>query len=202
MSKDLETVRPDQPVGEARALLEKNRIRQVPVLRRGTLVGIVTHRDLCATSDEAAKIADVMTHSLHTVAPDDTVEHAARLLRWWKFNALPVVQAKKLVGIVSTTDILDAFLCLSAAGEPSYQLVLNPPPGKVDVPPLCALIERSHGDVKSLQMHGRGSGREVHLRVVTPSIDEVTTALEAANFEVLRVVSSMQPDSSGGGPLG
>ncbi len=115
MTRDLLTVESRAAVDEARALLRENRINQLPVTRAGRLVGIVTDRDLRDSRIEArAAIADVMTPDPITVAPHEPMQRAAVLMRRERIGALPVVHRGELLGIVTRTDVLRAFLALAS----------------------------------------------------------------------------------------
>src|SRR5690242_20102099 len=89
-------------------LLVKEAVADEPNVVWGLLAGIVHH----ATRAKAAGItaADLMTSPAVTIGPDDTVEHAARLMYDRKVKRLPVVdQAGRLAGIISRTDVLAVF---------------------------------------------------------------------------------------------
>lgn len=191
MSKKPVTVRPEQSLAVARKLLRENRVRQLPVLRRGRLVGIVSDRDLRAAGCERRRVEDAMTYTPHVIAPCESADQAARLLRAWKVNALPVVENDKVVGIVSTSDVLDAFISISGIAEPSYQILVKTPRGRDTAVRLRALVADQHGELKWLYTGGRA--RQAHMRVVCRRIDDLVSAFEAEGFEVLRVVSSLQP---------
>lgn len=136
MKLEVHTVKPRDSVAHARALLEEYRINQLPVVVDGRLVGIVTDRDLRdvtsaassamaeAQSDEPietdpARIAvdTVMSTNVFTVTPKDTLEHAAKLMRKERIGALPVVEKGHLRGIITRSDMLDAFLSLGASAK-------------------------------------------------------------------------------------
>ena len=123
------TVHPDESVATARALLEKFRINQLPVVARRRLVGTVTDRDLRAAfppvfSAAAAaagrgrqdvdptrlRVSAVLTANVLTLAPNDTVPHAATLMRDERIGALPVVENEHVVGVLTRSDVLAAFL--------------------------------------------------------------------------------------------
>ena len=126
MAGGLITVRPETPVQQARDLMAKERIRHLPVTGPGgALVGIVTDRDIRlnlasqATSLSVWEInhlltkltvGQVMTESVITVGPDRDAADAARLMLDHKIGALPVTDAGHLIGIVTETDMLRAFV--------------------------------------------------------------------------------------------
>ena len=89
-------------------LLVKEAVADEPNVVWGMLAGIVHH----AARAKAAGVraADLMTSPAVTIGPDDTVEHAARLMHRRKVKRLPVVDpAGRLVGIISRSDVLAVF---------------------------------------------------------------------------------------------
>ena len=104
----------------------ENNIRHIPITSNGKLVGIMSQTDILRISfghafddenqdtDDAIfdmlSINQVMKHSPVTVSPQQEIRIAAELLMKKEFHALPVVDNEKLVGIVTTTDIIKYFL--------------------------------------------------------------------------------------------
>ncbi len=193
MSTNLKTVRCGDELAVAREMLAKERIRQLPVLRRGRLDGIVTDRDLRSAPAPARCVEDVMAHRLHTVTSDDSVDSAAHLLRTWKINAVPVVDGGKLCGILTTTDILDAFVAFSGVAEPSYRLAIEPKRGS-RTNSLRKIIEDHRGKVCWLRSSGSGKERRVHTRVIADDVDAVVQGLEAVGHVVDCVVASARSE--------
>ncbi len=108
MRREPLTTSPLETLSNAKAIMDREDVRQLPVLEKGQLVGILSERDLHAHSGylERTKVDAAMTLTPITVAPTDTALHAARILVEKKINALPVVEGDRLVGIVSRTDLL------------------------------------------------------------------------------------------------
>jgi acetoin utilization protein AcuB len=114
MSPRFITVRPDASLAEARALLDRHRIRHLPVIREGSLVGIITDRDIRsaapASSLDRVKVGDAMTKKVITVTPETHIQQAAKLLLMNKIGGLPVLKEGALQGIITETDLLNALV--------------------------------------------------------------------------------------------
>lgn len=123
MTKDPVVVAPTVSIKAAWRILQERRIRHLPVVEGGRLVGIVTDRDLRrvlpspATSLEIHElnylldkltVAEVMTKDVITTAPFVSVPEAARTLLRNRIGALPVMEGGALVGILTQTDVLEA----------------------------------------------------------------------------------------------
>jgi acetoin utilization protein AcuB len=126
------TVEPEASVVEARRLMQEKRIRHLPVVDAGRHVLVmVTDRDIRLNRASPAAtlsvwelnyllakltVGDVMTRTVIVVEPDRDAREAARLLIAEQIRALPVVENGLLVGIVTETDFLRAFVAGEAAG--------------------------------------------------------------------------------------
>jgi CBS domain-containing protein len=126
MTGGLITVRPETPVLHARDLLAKEKIRHLLVTGPGgALAGIVTDRDIRlnlpsrATTLSAGEInhllikltvGEIMTRSVITIGPDRPARDGARLMLDHKIGALPVLDDGRLIGIITETDIVRAFV--------------------------------------------------------------------------------------------
>jgi IMP dehydrogenase len=102
------TIRPDATLGDLMRLKEQHRISGIPVVdARGTLVGIVTNRDVRFATDPKIKVAELMTKdNLVTVREGVERAEATRLLNKYKIEKLIVVDADyKCVGLITVTDM-------------------------------------------------------------------------------------------------
>lgn len=106
MVRPVLTAAPDTPVEVARRLLQEARARHLPVLDGELLVGIVSDRDLRAVPNGTVPLREVMTSPVFVLSPDTSVRRAARLFRERRFGAMPVLEGRELVGIVSVVDVL------------------------------------------------------------------------------------------------
>lgn len=190
MQRPVVTIEADRPVREATALLARHRVRQLPVMRKGQVVGIVTLRDLHNAEPMNRRVATVMTAKPFTIAPDAAVDEAARVLRTYKIGALPVVEDDALVGIFSVSDALDALILLSGVSESSVRLVVADRAGSGSEARVRRAVERGRGELKWLHRAARTRPPLVHLRIAAGALDEVLAALEASGLEVVRVVAA------------
>jgi acetoin utilization protein AcuB len=134
MTREPITIDPDAPIGTALAVMRRSQVRHLPVIDvAGTLVGIVTDRDLRSAAFAPAlaehlslrgqrrlrglnqtfeniQVKDVMTWNVVTTHPEATLEHAALRMLEGRFGGLPVVEAGKLIGILTERDLLAALL--------------------------------------------------------------------------------------------
>ena len=129
MKRKVITVDIEDPVDRVFFLIHFEKIRHLPVLERKQCVGIVSDRDLYkalgprgkrnwVASAEAGetslhvvprKVRHIMHRGVITVDPETHVANAASIMAGKKIGALPVVKSKRLVGILTATDILEAF---------------------------------------------------------------------------------------------
>ena len=131
MNRDLVTVSPDESFRTAMHLIRQKGIRHLPVAEGKRLVGIITDRDLRQAAPSGATslsihelhyilervtVREIMTKQVVTIRPEQTVEEAALLLLGHRIGGLPVVREGELCGIITETDILQAFLQLRGKG--------------------------------------------------------------------------------------
>jgi acetoin utilization protein AcuB len=110
------TVPIDMPAPSALALMNRKGIRRVPVVDGDRLVGIVTKTDLLSIIGAGIPgrrgmnklLVEVMKKNPVAIAPDDTVEAAARVMLRRKFSGLPVVEDGRVVGVITESDLFRA----------------------------------------------------------------------------------------------
>jgi acetoin utilization protein AcuB len=124
MTRDVFTVTPETSVVDARAEMSRRNIRHILVIDEGgLLIGIVTDRDIRTSLPSPATslsvwevnyllarltVQEVMAKAVITIDPERDVRQAARILIDHKIGGLPVLEGRRLVGIVTDTDLLRA----------------------------------------------------------------------------------------------
>ena len=110
--QDVISVRPDQPVREAIALLAERRIGAVPVMEGEAVSGIFSERDViyCLKEGDTTvldrSVGEVMTAPALTVTPQDAVMAALSLMTRRRIRHLPVVDGGRVIGVVSIGDLV------------------------------------------------------------------------------------------------
>ena len=113
MTPDPTCLGPTQTVGDAYALMKERGFRHVPICEGDLLLGVfsltdVGHLGAKVASIMALQLHEVMSKNLITCAPTESVSAAAATMASKKINCLLVVVHRKLAGIVTTYDLLDA----------------------------------------------------------------------------------------------
>jgi len=148
MSPTPVVVEPKAPLREVCRLMAEHRIRHVPVVSADGLVGVISDRDVREAlpspigPDGAAEYAAAMDHiavwkvmaeQVITVTPRTPLAQAAHLLADRKIGCLPVIEAGRLVGIVTETDVLRAFAAFldDLSGSPRLEVAVRDVPGRL-----------------------------------------------------------------------
>jgi acetoin utilization protein AcuB len=149
MSKKVITIDANDSMQEAIKLLKEHKIRMLPVIKKGKLVGIVTDRDLKQASASDAttldihellyliariKVRDVMTRDPITVPPNFTVEETAEVLLNNRISGVPVVDYNgNLVGIITQADVFRVLIALTGEKTRGIQfaLLIDDRPGTI-----------------------------------------------------------------------
>ncbi|TBH16508.1 CBS domain-containing protein [Thermus thermamylovorans] len=201
MTKDPFTVAPDTPVLEAIKLLKQKGFRRLPVVREGKLLGLVTDKDLKDAMPSKATtlsvwemnyllskltVQEVMAKPVITVAADEPLEKAALLMEERKIGGLPVMEEERLVGIITVTDVLRAFIEVLGLKLGGLRVTVDIP----DVPGALAQMAQAVPPANILSIataaHLEGYQRLV-LRVVGEGVEGVPERLRAAGERVVDV---------------
>jgi CBS domain-containing membrane protein len=125
MATEVSTLGRNDTLDLADNVMTLGRIRHLPVLEEGRVVGVVSQRDLFRSALAVAlgygeraqktllktlRVKEVMSEPAITISPEATIKEAARLMVEHKIGCLPVVEGSTLVGIVTETDILRAIV--------------------------------------------------------------------------------------------
>ena len=198
-----------QTCRDAMEFMRANNIRRAPVARDGELLGMVSERDLLrilpgtvlqVATDAGADaqrlpVSRVMATKVITLAPDEHLEDAARKMLTNKVGGLPVVLERRVVGILTESDIFRVMAKVLDSTDVLRISVARTPRG--DMPPDPVRMAMDLGfEIRGLVTHGRVGGETLTvLRVAGSRAEELVEAFGAAGYNVLEVV-----DARGGSP--
>ena len=201
MTKDPHVVPPSTPVMEAMNMLRGEGYRRLPVVRDGKLLGIVTDRDLKeATPSKATSLSvyelnyllskltlkDVMRTPVITIGPDEAIEQAALTMEMHRVSGLPVIEKGAVVGILTITDLLRAFVDFLGLREGGRRVTVDMPdePGSL----ARAAAAAPPSNIEAVVTAGAADGRRNLLfRVAGDGADGFAGRLQALGITVVDV---------------
>ncbi len=205
MSEKVFTIDESASLSEAINILKKNKIRRIPVLKKGKLVGIVSDRDLKEASPSKAtsldiweihyllskiKVKDIMTKNPITVSPENTLEYAAILMFDNKIGGLPVIDNEKnLAGILTEQDVFKALINITGARFAAYRIsiVIPDQPGSIkDVMDIMRKHQFKYNSILTTHEGVKKGYREVLIRFQTEEdeLDEILIDLKSIYNDV------------------
>lgn len=135
MTWNVVTVSSETPIMEARKIMETHKIRRLPVVDKGKLVGVVTMDRIVGVGPSPAtslsiwetnyllakmKVREVMQKEVVTIDPEASIEHSLAYAQKNRVGIMPVLENGKVVGLVTTTDfalkVLNPIMGINMAG--------------------------------------------------------------------------------------
>jgi acetoin utilization protein AcuB len=201
------TVGPDVTFPEAVNLLRKNKIRRLPVLEDGQLVGIVEEKDLLSNQPSPAtslsvhemyyllerlRVRQMMTRPVITVEGDCPLEEAARIMVEHTIGCLPVMDGARLAGIITETDIFKIMVDVLGGEEAGMRITLRLPDKVGELAGVTARIAQAGGNILSITTSrifkdGRG---EVMIKERGANPEKLPDLLQGDQIEILDIRSS------------
>jgi acetoin utilization protein AcuB len=190
MVTEVITASPEDTVEEAIQLMRRFSIRHIPIIENGKLVGLVTESNLRAyLSSEKLQLPlkEVMILNPITVDPETSIDEAARIIYKYKIGGLPVITEGKLVGIITITDILEAFIELMGLLKSSSRLDVIPKKDNLDE--VLEIIRKGGGKIISIGMDVNLNGEKVYfIRLEKIALDKIASDLETSGHKVVSLV--------------
>jgi len=194
MKINLVTITPETKLSDAYSLMQQKKIRHLPVVDSEKLAGVVTDRDLrLATSklskepfDPETQVKKIMSFPVKTAHPSDPIELATQLMRELRIGCLPVLEESKLVGMVTTSDLLDALLKLTGVHQPSGRLDIRLPNRSGELARLASLLAGHKINIHSILTYpDENKNVRLVLRIDTIEIKFIAQEICNAGFQVI-----------------
>lgn len=215
MTSDVMTIDEDTSMMKASQIMKENNIRRLPVMRKGKLVGMVTDRDIKEASPSKAttldvhelyyllselKVKDIMSKTLFTIGPEETVEKAAVKMLEHRISGLPVVNDKgKVVGVITQGDIFKVLVSLTGIYRGGIQFGFNLEDRPGSIKEVGDLIRKHGGRMVSIltsyDMCDEGC-RHVYIRIKEIPEDKLKALIDDLdkNFILLYTVQDSLKD--------
>jgi acetoin utilization protein AcuB len=188
------TIHREALLQDAQKLMKENDFRHLPVVDEDdNMVGFITESDLREFSFPSM-VDDIPVHQVMVINPitinqNSNVETAAKLIHDYKIGGLPVLDKKKLVGIITLSDLLAAFIELMGLLKSSTRLdVVVSKKGGVD--DVTRIIKKHNVEIVSVARESQTSRRKVHYFRLDKceNVDRIIKALEKAKHKVISVM--------------
>jgi acetoin utilization protein AcuB len=193
MSTQVVAIAPHKGIADALRLMQKHKIRHLPVMEKDRMVGWITSRDLrevmLASMLEKIIVADVMLKEPITVTPDTSVEDAARLLYEHKIGGLPVLEGDRLAGVLTMMDLIAAFLTMLGMLRSSSRLdvLLADTPEALDA--ATQIIKQAGGKIINVGLGPSQAGqRPCYFRLEKCALAPLAQTLKKQGYEVLETI--------------
>ena len=200
MNEEPYTLAPTNTVLEALKLMRDKKVRHLPVIdEERHVLGVITERDIkevlpSSLQDEPnspvfqAKVEEIMVKDPLVGHPLDFVEEVALTFYESKVGCLPIVSGEKLVGIVTTTDLLYTYIELTGATEPGSKIEIR----VADTPgvlfEITKIFHHHHANVQSVLVYPDSENTQnkiLSVRVKTLNPLAMINDLRNEGFDVL-----------------
>ena len=195
-------VSPEDTVSDTMMLMRQKRVKSLPVVKNGKLVGVVTEKQLAEITPSPAttlsvfevsyllsktKIETIMTTDVVTISSNDLLEQASLLMRNHNVSCLPVLDNKKLVGIICESDIFDSFIDIMGLRDMGTRIsidIVEDKPGVVAE--VAGIIAQSDINITHLVLYRN----ELIIRVNTLNVEQIEKSLLERGYAIKSILKS------------
>jgi len=193
MAKDIVTISPQASISAAVKLMHQHSIRHLPVLEDDSMQGLVTESNLrqyfFPSMVHELSISDVMIVNPITVDPNTSIDSAAQLIHKYKIGGLPVLEKRQLIGMLTITDILGAFIELFGLLKESSRLDITLSENGGTLDDVLRLIREMGGKVISVGVEALTSKKKIYyIRLEKGDLSSIVRALEDEDHKVVSIL--------------
>lgn len=207
MSKNPVTIGPAAKLRSVNILMQANKIRHVPVVKNGKLMGIVTEKDIRYAmipkkipgkkiprgwNLDHLKVKDIMTYDTFTIPQNAHVEDAAALIYGNRIGALPVMNSDKLVGIISVMDLLGVFIEMMGMLQDSSRIDILMSKSQANLDKISNVIMKNNGHIISVGISPYPKNRKQRLylfRLESCDIKPIVSDIKDAGYSVMSALA-------------
>jgi len=206
MTWNVVTVSSDTPIMEARKIMETHKVRRLPVVDKGKLVGVVTMDRIVGVGPSPAtslsvwemnyllakmKVKEVMQHDVVTIDPEASIEYSLYYAQKNKVGIMPVLENNKVVGLVTTTDFaLKVLNPIMGLGKPGIRLNISNCNQPKQITEIMNITEKL--GLKIIAAHTLPPSEETAngfaLHVDSEDVKQLVKEIEAKGYKVVVVI--------------
>lgn len=205
MTYDVVSIFKDASIDLAFQTMIEKGCKQLPVIENGNLVGSITERLLSEVTPSKAttlsmyelnyllsktKVKDIMATDMPIGSPDMLIEEAASILKGNNVDYLPITEGKKLVGIITRTDIIDAFLELTGINDQGTRISLSAKNEPGILANISNIIKEEGINIVHVANYnhiGDKDENEIVIRVASLETDSLIASLKDAGYDILNI---------------
>ncbi|MBR6522115.1 MAG: CBS domain-containing protein [Oscillospiraceae bacterium] len=192
------TIRPNSSISDAFSIMKDYGFHQLPVVKNGKLVGMLTETELQNVTPSKATslsvyeinyllskldVGQAMNTDVVTIEADALLEKAAVLMRNHDIRALPVMDGKKLVGIITQSDIFDAFIDLMGARSAGARVEVEVPNKAGVGVEIMKIIAESNVNILHMALHNSPDVGEFNLKLDAEDAGEICEKINALGYK-------------------
>ena len=199
MKNDVITLGSEDTIRCALETMKENRIRHIPIVEENYIVvGIITERDVKDASPSLFQldlnedlltkpIKSIMSTNVITGHPLDFVEELAATMIENQIGCLPILQGKKLVGLITETDLLHTFVQLTGADQPASHIEVKVPNIAGQLAEVSSIFHKRKVNISSVLVypHSDVQSKILVFRVQTMNVTIIINDLQAKGYDVL-----------------
>lgn len=205
MTKNPYTIEVSASISDAVALLREKGLKRLPVVDEKNVVGILTQSDIQKVSPTKATslsifeinyllskltVKDAMTKKAITIEADSLLEEAAVIMRDNKIGTLPVVDGGKLVGIITESDIFDAFIDLLGFKDSGSRITIEAKDVPGAMADIAEIFESSEVNITHIAVFSGEGFRDVVIRSEAVDTAELEKKLSEQGYKIKHVLKN------------
>lgn len=204
MSHPVITISPEDRLTQAHKLITQEKIRQLPVVRNGKLVGIISRSDILKAYPssvtslsvweitsllEKITVRDIMIAPVISVTEDTSIEQAARIMVDKKIRSLPVVRGEDLIGIITEADLFRVMLEMLGGRRSGVRFTASMPWMPGEIAKITSAIFEKGGDITALSTFEGDSSDTfiINIKVDGIELQELRELIQPLVIDILSV---------------
>lgn len=205
MTKNPYTIAADAPITDAVALLREKGLKRLPVVDGEKVAGILTQSDIQKVSPTKATslsifeinyllskltVKDAMTKKAVIIEADSLLEEAAVLMRENRIGTLPVVEDGKLVGIITESDIFDAFIDLLGFRDNGSRITVEAKDSPGSMAEIADIFKSFGVNITHIAVYGGEGVRDIVIRTAAVETSGLEKMLEERGYKIKHVLKN------------